>query len=187
MRIVRSAELIPVPWKNGGGITREIAGASDDRGPLWRLSLADIEADGPFSIFDGLERILTIVDGAGLLLDMPQHTVRLEPMQPYRFSGATPVNGRLPAARIRALNVMYRPENLSVSLRPLQGATTFTTSGSPGKEGAIHVVSGGATLDGTRLEAGDTVLDAAGTLNVSPAGAVVMVTFAHHFSDPLAK
>ena len=64
--------LAPTPtavWKNGGGVTREIV-ASPEGAPLdafdWRVSLADVSADGPFSSFPGVDRTLTVVEGAGM-------------------------------------------------------------------------------------------------------------------------
>ena len=48
-----------MPWKNGGGVTREVAKSSDNQGLIWRLSLADVIQEGTFSTFPKLSRILT--------------------------------------------------------------------------------------------------------------------------------
>ncbi|MFN9927385.1 MAG: HutD family protein, partial [Phenylobacterium sp.] len=60
--LLRAADRLAVPWKNGGGITRELAvwppGASFDDF-VWRVSMAEVHQDGPFSSFPGVDRILT--------------------------------------------------------------------------------------------------------------------------------
>jgi environmental stress-induced protein Ves len=77
MLVLREAGYLPVPWKNGGGVTREIhreppAPAEFD----WRLSLATIDSAGPFSAFDACERTLILVRGAGVELTFAGHGVR---------------------------------------------------------------------------------------------------------------
>ena len=59
------------PWKNGGGVTHEIAKSEEDGAWLWRLSIAEVATDGPFSAFLGLSRILTVIEGEGLQLHLP--------------------------------------------------------------------------------------------------------------------
>jgi len=67
LRIIRSADYLTRPWKNGGGTTRDIAssppGASLDDF-VWRLSLAQVDRDGPFSRFDNVDRTLVLLSGA---------------------------------------------------------------------------------------------------------------------------
>jgi uncharacterized protein len=70
--IVRFAELPLVAWRNGGGVTREVAVAgSGGQDFEWRISIADVNAAGPFSAFPGIERIITLLDGErmDLLID----------------------------------------------------------------------------------------------------------------------
>lgn len=101
-----------MPWKNGGGVTREIAvhppgAAMDDF--AWRISLADVAADGPFSAFPGVDRILTVIEGGGLLLDLAGKVVRLDgDAPPLAFAGETPVSATLGEGPIRDLNLMVR-------------------------------------------------------------------------------
>ncbi len=71
MRILRASSHRTMPWKNGGGSTTEIAVAPDGAGIDafdWRISMAVVAADGPFSEFPGVDRTLSILDGAGLVL-----------------------------------------------------------------------------------------------------------------------
>jgi environmental stress-induced protein Ves len=74
MLIVRESAHRIVPWKNGGGLTREILREPAEPAPFdWRLSLASIDSSGPFSLFEGYHRTLVLVEGAGVELDFGQH------------------------------------------------------------------------------------------------------------------
>src|SRR6195952_403352 len=79
--IVRAADLKAVPWKNGGGATREIAaspqGAAFDAFD-WRVSVADISEAGTFSVFEGIDRVLTLIEGTEMVLadsEGPRHVL----------------------------------------------------------------------------------------------------------------
>ena len=66
IRIVRQRDLNRVPWKNGGGTTCEIAASPAGAGMEafdWRLSMADVAADGPFSNFSDIDRTLVLIEG----------------------------------------------------------------------------------------------------------------------------
>ena len=68
MDFLLCSDLVEVPWKNGGGTTREIAAGKMDEKTAWRLSRADVDQDGAFLEFAGLTRILTVVSGGGMVL-----------------------------------------------------------------------------------------------------------------------
>ncbi|VXB18193.1 HutD-family protein [Burkholderia sp. 8Y] len=124
MTIIPAASLIAVPWKNGGGITREIAagppGASLDAF-AWRLSIADVSSDGAFSVFPGVDRALVLLDGAGMRLsDQSGREHRLdEPLAMAQFAGETPIHASLIDGPTRDFNVMVRRDaaRMSVSVR----------------------------------------------------------------------
>jgi environmental stress-induced protein Ves len=91
MNILRESTYVTVPWKNGGGVTREILRVPADPGAFdWRLSLATIDSPGPFSTFDGYHRTLVLVRGAGVELNFAQHgAARLSaPGHTVSFDGA---------------------------------------------------------------------------------------------------
>jgi uncharacterized protein len=91
MIVLREADYVTVPWKNGGGITREILKVPPDTAAFdWRLSLATIEQPGPFSAFDGYDRTLVLVRGAGVELDFGSQgrAVLRAPGQLAAFDGA---------------------------------------------------------------------------------------------------
>src|SRR3984885_1398856 len=74
MIILRESTYVTVPWKNGGGVTREILRSPPESTAFdWRLSLATIDSPGPFSSFDGYHRTLVLVRGAGVELNFAQH------------------------------------------------------------------------------------------------------------------
>jgi environmental stress-induced protein Ves len=110
VRLIRVDEVAPTPWKNGGGVTRELLrlGAADD----WtlRISVADIAADGPFSAFPGIRRYFAVIDGAGVRLRWADGRV-LELTQRsgvISFDGADAPECELIDGPTRDLNVMVR-------------------------------------------------------------------------------
>lgn len=104
--VVRSDDVAPQPWANGGGTTRELLRSDDG---AWRISLADVDSDGPFSAFPGLHRLLTVVAGAVLGLDVDGETHVVEPQRPFAFSGDATVVATVPEGPVRALNVVVDP------------------------------------------------------------------------------
>ena len=113
MRIIRASACRTMPWKNGGGTTTEIAahppGASLD-GFDWRISMAHVGTDGPFSVFPGIDRTLSVLTGGGIALAFGDgESKRLErSTEPYPFAADRPVEGRLVDGPIDDLNVMTR-------------------------------------------------------------------------------
>jgi environmental stress-induced protein Ves len=113
MEIIRFAELRPQPWRNGGGVTRELAShptaaSARDGAWDWRVSIADITKAGDFSAFPGMERVLTVIDGELLLLTVDGAEHPLEKYRPFRFPGGASTHGSLPTGDIRDLNVITR-------------------------------------------------------------------------------
>ena len=112
--ILRASERIARPWKNGGGVTYEIAtfppGASMDDFE-WRVSIAEVRHTGLFSRFAGIERILLVLSGQ-LRLDVAgeptPHT--LDPGDQLTFSGEAPVVGGPCGDIVKDLNVMFDPK-----------------------------------------------------------------------------
>ena len=113
VKIVRAGECRTTAWKNGGGSTTEIAvappGASLDDFD-WRVSMARVASDGPFSEFANIDRTLAILKGHGLSLAIGGAApVMLDQnSEPIRFPGDMPTSARLLAGEIIDLNVMTR-------------------------------------------------------------------------------
>ena len=140
--LIHARHVPPQRWRNGGGTTRELitwpAGAQH-----WqlRISLAQIEQDGPFSAFPGVERWFTVIAGAGVRLHIACRVAcrehRLEPgTAPLRFAGALPVHCTLIHGATTDLNLMYaggsgvmqlvQPGTSWVSALPQRGVFTRT-------------------------------------------------------------
>ena len=118
--ILRAADYTSMPWKNGGGstqeITRDTGHALDEFG--WRLSIADIDAAGGFSTFAGYQRIITVLQGAGMILDVDGVPSRpLLPSDPFAFSGDSSVDCTLLDGPIRDFNLIYAPQRYSARLQ----------------------------------------------------------------------
>ncbi|MGO4236998.1 HutD/Ves family protein [Pseudarthrobacter sp. YAF2] len=109
MQIIRFAELKAEPWRNGGGVTREIARQGSAVGGWdWRVSIADVTKAGDFSEFPGMERVLTVIEGDLLLLTVDGAEQPVEKYRPFRFDGGAATTGTLPTGDIRDLNVITR-------------------------------------------------------------------------------
>jgi environmental stress-induced protein Ves len=112
MRIIRAAEHRVVPWKNGGGLTREVLVEPDPADPaqfLWRISIATVAEAGPFSRFPGIDRSIAVLGGEGMRLYVEGEAVTLlRDGEPFRFSGDAEVRSELIAGETIDLNVMTR-------------------------------------------------------------------------------
>jgi len=114
------------PWKNGGGTTREVAchprGADYERFE-WRVSVAEVASDGPFSAFPGVDRTIVLLDGAGLRL---RDTGRgaghdlTEPGVPWTFAGEAAIAATLVDGATRDFNVMTRRGCWSAEVRTVR-------------------------------------------------------------------
>jgi environmental stress-induced protein Ves len=136
-------------WKNDGGWTTEIARSADDSatGFRWRVSIAEIESDGPFSSFPGVERDLLLLEGNGVELDIDDASPRklAQRFERVHFAGEAKVDCRLVAGPTRDFNVMARREAVraEVIARPLVGSMVVFPE--RGVEWFVHVLAGSAT------------------------------------------
>jgi uncharacterized protein len=126
--LIKADEVAAQPWRNGGGLTRELlrwpVGAAD-----WqlRISLADVRSNGPFSIFPGIERWFSVIDGAGVRLSLADADHLLQPgHEPLRFSGELPVNCALVDGPTTDLNLMHAGG--SASMARVQSGTGWRSS-----------------------------------------------------------
>lgn len=106
---VSAPDVLPVPWRNGGGRTRELLVWPATQDWALRISVADISADGPFSVFEGIQRWFAVIEGPGVALTFPdgERRVRLNDA-PLRFDGAAAPHCRLLDGPTRDLNLMLR-------------------------------------------------------------------------------
>lgn len=154
----RAADTRRLPWKNGRGVTEELAlwpaGASLAAGDfLWRIAKAPVDEPGPFSSLPGVERILVVTEGEALVLDHGDAAprARLRPFEPYRFSGDWPTAAELPRGPVRDCNVMLRAgERAAVEALRL-GRRRLREPIGPG-HAFLHVLRGRARVRATGEE-----------------------------------
>ena len=147
------AQLRATPWKNGGGVTREIACHPPHAGMQnfdWRISIAHIASDGDFSVFTGVDRVITLLDGGGVQLSSADDSVLHvldTPLQPFAFSGDVAVHGRLLDGDCHDLNVMTRRAVYQAEVRVLRRDGTLL----PAPAGLLMAIRGSwqVRADGT--------------------------------------
>ncbi|MFJ4712346.1 HutD family protein [Streptomyces sp. NPDC088785] len=154
VRDLPAADRTAATWKNGGGVTREIL--CDPQGAdmadfAWRVSLAEVGSDGPFSAFPGVDRTLVMAAGDGMELTVDDRPVLVDgPYVPRDLPGDAPTDCRLlGAGNVVNLNVMWRrdvlptPPSVSVVRGRLElgpGPTLVVALGEDGAEVAGRVL-----------------------------------------------
>lgn len=121
MQVLRSTGHRRMSWKNGGGVTVEIAvfpeGASVDNFD-WRISTATVASDGAFSVFSGIDRTLSVLEGDGITLSVEglEDTILKGETAPFSFPADSATSARLIGSAITDLNVMTRRGHYSHSV-----------------------------------------------------------------------
>ena len=116
-----------IPWKNGGGTTRQLAmGPADATADdfLWRLSIARIDAPGSFSAFAGIDRTILLWRGDGVTLRSPawpDHRLD-DPRAPFSFLGEEEVVCDLLGGSTQDLNLMVRRGRVAASFEVISEA-----------------------------------------------------------------
>jgi environmental stress-induced protein Ves len=170
-RVIPANEYRRERWRNGAGWTREIAAepAAEPAGAwAWRLSIAEIEQDAPFSRFEGIDREIVLLSGNGVRLRFDEGSVHaLEPPHGrLRFAGEAGVHGELIDGATQDFNLMWRRDAIDAQLwhRPLVGPMVIFAD--PGTTWAVHLLAGQARFADDSglpgLAAGDTALLHAG-------------------------
>lgn len=159
MEIIRFADIRPEPWRNGGGVTRELASSpkaasSQDGAWDWRVSIAEVSKAGDFSAFPGMERVITVIDGELLLLTVDGGEHPLEKYRPFRFSGDAASGGALPTGDIRDLNVIakkgaYKGHTAIIELSKKRAHPVFEGQLAILLEGKASVVPGASAVETT--------------------------------------
>ncbi|MBO1110454.1 HutD/Ves family protein [Bordetella petrii] len=155
MRRYALAELPVTPWKNGGGSTREVAcwpaGAGLDDFD-WRVSIASIDAPGPFSRFPGVDRVIALLEGEGAHLRGEGVDHRLDvPLRPFAFSGDAAIDCTLLGGASTDFNVMSRRGRLRAEVRVFSCAAAMPAA----RHGVLVAVHGAWRAAGQRLAAGE--------------------------------
>jgi uncharacterized protein len=183
MRILRREDYKVMPWKNGGGITTEIAVFPPESGlsgePFqWRVSIADVAANGPFSKFPGYDRHIMLLYGQGMRLEIDEaDALDLLPFRPVSFSGDWTVRGTLTGGPVRDFNLM-------VARRFGRGSLICQAFSSPlslmsdGTTRLIHLIEGEVSIGGHVMASGETaILTGIESAVLSPLASDVLFAF----------
>lgn len=123
VKLLRAADYPAMPWKNGAGTTREIVRDAGDglEGFGWRVSIADVGAPGPFSAFTGYQRVISVLEGEGMRLNVDGIDSRdLRVLDAFAFDGASAVDCTLLGGAIRDFNLIYSPTRYRARLQWLR-------------------------------------------------------------------
>lgn len=162
LRVLRAVARVAVPWKNGGGLTREVAVHPPGSGLAsfeWRVSMAEVRTGGPFSFFAGIDRSLAVLEGSLTLLVAGQAPVTLSPdTPPAHFPGDVAVSATPIGGVVTDLNVMIRRSRWQAHMRRdvVQGSMPLPTGECSALIIALTplVLRSGATVHGLgRLDA----------------------------------
>jgi environmental stress-induced protein Ves len=115
-QVVSLDAVAATPWRNGGGVTRELLAWPSTSEWQVRVSVAEVAASGPFSSFPGVERWFAVIEGAGVELRLGAEAKLLPNGVPIRFDGGVPTHCTLPAGPTRDINLMAPPGRGSLRL-----------------------------------------------------------------------
>ena len=147
IRHLTASDFKVMPWANGRGQTVEMWREDRDGALLWRLSRAAVVADGEFSLFPGLDRNLTVIDGPGFDLVGPGRlAARL--LQPVEFAGDVPIRAEGVVAPCEDFNVMVRRGALRAEVKVMRAGRVI---------GAVFAL-GPVVVGGVQLASYDLVL-----------------------------
>jgi environmental stress-induced protein Ves len=119
------------PWKNGGGVTVDIAEHED----AWRFGRTPITLPGPFSDYAGFDRAQVLVAGRGLVLQTPDGDIEVRtPLRPVAFAGETPILSRLEAGPVEVVNLIGNRAKVRIDLQVLRAGATL------GRSAGTHIV-----------------------------------------------
>lgn len=153
-----------MPWRNGGGVTTELYVHPEDSGRgsgdfHWRVSIAEVARDGPFSRFAGYDRHIMLIAGNGMVLEGgPEGPISVTTRhEPRPFSGDWDVAGRLIDGPVQDFNLMSRRRDFRSSLRCARiGIEDWL--GSPTSTVMLYVLEGSLHCDGAALPVAHSLL-----------------------------
>jgi environmental stress-induced protein Ves len=169
--IIRAADLTSSPWLNGAGRKADIAS-----GPGWLVGFAELEKDAPFSDYADHDRTITLVQGSGFSLALPEGSLLTvdQPGVPAAFAGAGPIACHLLGGPCSVLNAITAYPAFSHTVQVVGAADLAATS--PGPIVFLVVLRGSLTAGSVTLGVRDTLrLGAPTPLQASPDARVAVV------------
>ena len=116
------AQYTEMLWKNGQGVTHEVLRYPASEQYAWRISIATIRTDGPFSRFPGYLRSISVLEGAGMYLTIDgQQSAFIPPFQATDFCGDSDVSCKISGGPLLDFNVIYDAATLRATVRWLNG------------------------------------------------------------------
>ena len=170
VRILRSVDYVARPWKNGGGTTRDIVVSPPDASLDtfdWRLSLAQVDRDGPFSRFDNVDRTLVLLSGA-MTLHERDRRIDLVRNEPLAFEGERAIEAKVAGGSTLDFNVMTRRGRAQHSVRRESFSKRANVETSSGSTSFSSHWSNGLIVDGEQLDVHDTAIITAERVSVGP-------------------
>ena len=127
-KIIHLNDVVPTPWRNGFGTTRELVAWPDSAAWQWRVSVAEVVQSGPFSSFAGVQRWFAVLDGDGvcLTIDGCQHRLYTTD-EPLAFDGAAQTSCQLLGGTTQDFNLMVQAGGSARMLR-VSGNTRMVTT-----------------------------------------------------------
>ena len=147
--VVHLADVPPSPWRNGGGVTRELAAQPSTADWIWRISVAEVAASGPFSRFNGVQRWFAVLGGQGVQLKLPdaQHQLT-RASAPFQFEGETAVDCELRDGPTQDLNLMVRRGRALARMERIAGMQSRAARA--GTVLALYAADGPARITGAQ-------------------------------------
>lgn len=146
-KFVSLRDATPVPWKNGGGWTRELLILPAESSP-WhlRVSVAEVAQSGLFSHFEGITRWFAVLQGNGVVLNVAgqKHTLTAT-TTPLCFDGASSTDCQLIGGATQDFNLMVRGIPQSAHMERVHGAAEWLVSAP--QFIAVYANSTGARVD----------------------------------------
>lgn len=127
---VRLAQMPPQRWKNDGGSTRELLTWPTALDWVVRISVAQIEQNGPFSAYPGIQRWFAVLEGAGVSLHFAAASVELgAAAESFHFDGEQAPECELLGGATQDLNLMVRRDRARGQMRRVEaGAEWHSTA-----------------------------------------------------------
>ncbi|WP_215901687.1 HutD/Ves family protein [Acinetobacter lactucae] len=174
IELIRADQYTKMLWKNGTGFTLEIARSQGKADFDWRISMADVTTSGPFSLFPNMQRIISVLDGQGMVLhidDLPATTLNQGDI--FAFHGESQVQSELVDGAIRDINLIYDPAKFHARFQRLNDAAeqTFISSAD-----LIFIFNQGAETE-VNVDDHSFQIAATETLKIEKNGGVTSVHF----------
>lgn len=179
IEVLKADQYTKMLWKNGAGYTLEIARSLGDLDFDWRISMADVTNSGPFSLFPNKQRIITVLDGQGIILHvdhLPARSLKLGDI--FAFHGESQVQSELVDGAIRDLNLIYDSAKFHARFQRVNDTETQTFLSSAD---LIFIFNSGSATE-VAIEEKAFLLAAHETLKIEKTTAITSVHFPQNWT-----